>query len=118
MTAAPDYETQSRFERFANPVIGELLRRIGLDKSFVWGKGCYLRDAAGTEYLDFLGSYGALPFGHSPEDLLGVIASFVHTCEPIFVQPSALGASGELAEFLLNIAPGKYRSVTFQNSGA
>jgi acetylornithine/succinyldiaminopimelate/putrescine aminotransferase/predicted amino acid dehydrogenase len=108
----------SRFEKYANPAIGELTRRIGLDKAFVWGKGSYLRDAEGTSYLDFLGAYGALPFGHSPDHILDVLASFRETCEPMFVQPSALCASGELAERLLQIAPGNYRSVTFQNSGA
>lgn len=110
--------TASRFEKFANPAIGELTRRIGLDKAFVWGKGSFLRDADGIEYLDFLGAYGALPFGHSPDPILDVLASFRETCEPIFVQPSALCASGELAQRLLQIAPGDYRSVTFQNSGA
>ena len=108
----------SRFEKFVNPAIGELTRRIGLDKAFVWGKGSYLRDAEGTEYLDFLGAYGALPFGHSPDHILDVLASFRDTCEPMFVQPSALCASGELAERLLALAPGDYRTVTFQNSGA
>jgi acetylornithine/succinyldiaminopimelate/putrescine aminotransferase/predicted amino acid dehydrogenase len=108
----------SRFERFVNPAVGDLTRRIGLDKSFVWGKGSYLRDEQGVEYLDFLGAYGALPFGHSPDHILNVLASFRDSFEPIFVQPSALRASGELAEKLLQIAPGRYCSVTFQNSGA
>ncbi|MCI0998227.1 aspartate aminotransferase family protein, partial [Pseudomonas corrugata] len=45
-------------------------------------------------------------------------ASFQQTREPIFVQPSSLAASGLLAQRLLAIAPGQYRSVTFQNSGA
>lgn len=108
----------SRFEQFVNPAIGKLTRRVGLDKAFVWGKGSILRDADGIQYLDFLGAYGALPFGHSPDHILDVLASFRDTCEPMFVQPSALCASGELAERLLQIAPGDYRSVTFQNSGA
>lgn len=108
----------SRFERCVNPAIGKLTRRIALDKAFVWGQGSYLRDAAGVEYLDFLAAYGALPFGHSPAAILDVLASFRETCEPVFVQPSALCASGELAEALLRIAPGTFCSVTFQNSGA
>ena len=49
---------------------------------------------------------------------MNVLASFKDSFEPIFVQPSALRASGELAEKLLQMAPGLYCSVTFQNSGA
>ncbi|WP_083370080.1 aminotransferase class III-fold pyridoxal phosphate-dependent enzyme [Chromobacterium sphagni] len=108
----------SLFERYVNPELGELTRRIGLDKAYVWGKDCILRDAEGNEYLDFLAAYGALPFGHSPKPLLDSLASFRDTLEPIFVQPSALQASGELARRLLEIAPGRFKSVTFQNSGA
>jgi len=108
----------SPFEQHVNPAIGELIRRVGLDKTFVRGEGCYLYDAAGKAYLDFLGAYGALPFGHSPDALLAELASFQQSREPIFVQPSCLAASGLLAQRLLELAPGKYRSVTFQNSGA
>jgi acetylornithine/succinyldiaminopimelate/putrescine aminotransferase/predicted amino acid dehydrogenase len=106
------------FEQHVNPAVGELIRRVGLDKTFVRGEGCYLFDAQGRAYLDFLGAYGALPFGHSPDALLAELASFQLSREPIFVQPSSLAASGLLAQRLLEIAPGDYRSVTFQNSGA
>ncbi|WP_055127754.1 aminotransferase class III-fold pyridoxal phosphate-dependent enzyme [Pseudomonas mediterranea] len=112
------WQQMSPFEQYVNPEIGELIRRVGLDKTFVRGEGCYLYDEEGRDYLDFLGAYGALPFGHSPDELLAELASFQHTREPIFVQPSSLAASGLLAQRLLAIAPGQYRSVTFQNSGA
>ncbi|MCI0998324.1 putrescine aminotransferase, partial [Pseudomonas corrugata] len=50
----------SPFEQYVNPEIGELIRRVGLDKTFVRGEGCYLYDEEGRDYLDFLGAYGAL----------------------------------------------------------
>lgn len=118
MSSDGNFDPPSRFERHVNPEIGDLIRRIGLDKTFVWGRGCTLRDDRGNEYLDFLAAYGALPFGHSPREILAVLAGFSETCEPIFIQPSSLAASGELAERLLEIAPGSFSSVTFQNSGA
>lgn len=118
MPSETNFASPTRFERHVNPEVGELIRRIGIDKTYVWGKGCMLRDECGEEYLDFLAAYGALPFGHSPDQMLAVLASFTDSCEPIFIQPSALAASGELAERLLAIAPGNFRTVTFQNSGA
>jgi acetylornithine/succinyldiaminopimelate/putrescine aminotransferase/predicted amino acid dehydrogenase len=112
------FSEPGRFERFVNPEIGELIRRIGLDKTFVQGQGCVLRDQQGHEYLDFLASYGALPFGHAPKPIMDALVKLADGGEPIFVQPSSLAASGELAERLIAIAPGKFRTVTFQNSGA
>lgn len=118
MSIASPFIPPSRFQQFVNPEIGNLIRRIGLDKTYVHGDGCILRDENGQEYLDFLASYGALPFGHAPRQIMDVLVRLTETQEPIFVQPSSLGASGELAERLLAIAPGKFRTVTFQNSGA
>ncbi|MCW5231594.1 aminotransferase class III-fold pyridoxal phosphate-dependent enzyme [Verminephrobacter eiseniae] len=118
MTIEHIFAEPSRFERFVNPEIGELIRRIGLDKTYVHGQGCVLRDEHGHEYLDFLASYGALPFGHAPKSIMDALVKLVESCEPIFVQPSSMAASGELAERLIALAPGEFRTVTFQNSGA
>jgi acetylornithine/succinyldiaminopimelate/putrescine aminotransferase len=113
-----DWVTPSDFERFVNPVTGELMRRLGVDKRFVRGDGCWLYTERGEPVLDFLAAYGALPFGHSPADMLEVLCNMRHSQEPVFVQPAALGAAAELAQRLLALLPGRFESVTFQNSGA
>lgn len=112
------WQQPTAFEQYVNPVVGELTRRIGLDKQYVRGDGCHLFDEQGRAYLDFLAAYGALPFGHGPAELMQVLVEHAASGEPNFVQPSSLVASGELAAALLAIAPGNLRSVTFQNSGA
>lgn len=106
------------YQQYVNPHLGKLLHEIGLDKQFVSGKGCYLYDEQGNEYLDFIAAYGALPFGYNPTEIWQAINQIQETMEPSFIQPSFLGAAGELAEKLIQLAPGDLQYVTFANSGA
>jgi|LSQX01.2.fsa_nt_gb acetylornithine/succinyldiaminopimelate/putrescine aminotransferase/predicted amino acid dehydrogenase len=106
------------FTEYVNPYLGELLRNIALDKSFVRGEGCYLYDQSGNRYLDCIAAYGALPFGHNPPEIWEAVADFRAAGEPNFVQPSYLDAAGALAQRLVELAPHGLRCVTFTNSGA
>jgi acetylornithine/succinyldiaminopimelate/putrescine aminotransferase/predicted amino acid dehydrogenase len=108
----------SPFDECVNPFIGGLLRSAHLDKRFVRGDGCRLWDSEGREYLDFVGAYGALPFGFHPPEILEAVEQFCRSQEPSFVQPSMLTAAGELARRLIELAPPGLRFVTFTNSGA
>ncbi|HYF93747.1 MAG TPA: aminotransferase class III-fold pyridoxal phosphate-dependent enzyme [Symbiobacteriaceae bacterium] len=107
-----------RFTQYVNPHLGRLLETINMDKRFVRGEGCYLYDAEGRRYLDFVAAYGALPFGFNPPEIWAALNAVAETLEPSFVQPSALEAAGELAERLVQIAPAGIRYVTYTNSGA
>jgi len=106
------------FTEYVNPHLGRLLEAINMDKRFVRGEGCYLYDADGRRYLDFVAAYGALPFGFNPPEIWAALHEVEASMEPSFVQPSALQAAGELAERLVSIAPAGLRYVTFANSGA
>lgn len=106
------------FERHVNPALGELLRHLRMDKTFVHGDGTVLRDALGRTYLDFIGAYGALPFGHNPTSIWAALYEVAASGEPNFVQPSALGAASELARELFKVAPDGLKYVAFANSGA
>ncbi len=106
------------FEKRVNPNLGSMLRSIDLDKSFTGGKGCYLYDDKGQKYLDLIAAYGALPFGHNPPEIWQAITRFYQSEEPIFIQPSALNAAGELADKLISLTPDGLDYVTFGNSGA
>jgi acetylornithine/succinyldiaminopimelate/putrescine aminotransferase/predicted amino acid dehydrogenase len=106
-----------RFSEFVNPTLGKLLATIEMDKRFVRGEGCYLYDADGRQYMDFVAAYGALPFGFNPPEVWEALHAVEASGEPSFVQPSALEAAGELAERLIAIAPAGLRYVTFANSG-
>ncbi len=105
------------FSRAANPYLADLLARLDLDKQFVRGAGCYLWDIQENQYLDFVAAYGALPFGHHPQELWAAIDEFKRSEEPIFCQPSILVSAGELAEKLISRAPAGLKYVTFANSG-
>ncbi len=104
--------------KVCHPFLGKLINDVNMDKSFVRGEGCCLYDHEGNEYLDFIGAYGALPFGHNPREIWSAIIESYDEREPNFVQPSNLNAAGDLAEKLIGIAPEGLKYVTFTNSGA
>lgn len=106
------------FIEYVNPYLGEQLQRLNIDKRFVRGEGRFLYDSEGNRYLDFIASYGALPFGFNPPEIWDAIMSVRESGEPSFIQPSALEAAGALAKRLVEIAPAGLRYVTFTNSGA
>jgi acetylornithine/succinyldiaminopimelate/putrescine aminotransferase/predicted amino acid dehydrogenase/acyl carrier protein len=105
------------FVECVNPHLGERLQKLEMDKRFVHGAGSWLSDADGRRYLDFVGAFGALPFGHNPPEIWDAIRAVEGAQPPTFVQPSALDAAGRLAERLLALAPPGLRYVTFANSG-
>ena len=108
----------NNYTRYVNPHLGEMLESIKLDQKYVRGEGCHLFDDQGNRYLDCIAAYGALPFGHNPEQIWAAINEFRESAEPSFIQPSALEAAGELARRLVEIAPEGLEYVTFANSGA
>ncbi len=95
-----------------------MLESIGLDQRYVRGEGSYLIDDKGNRYLDCIAAYGALPFGHNPENIWQAIKQFQDSAEPNYIQPSALVAAGELAKRLVDLAPRSIDYATFANSGA
>lgn len=105
------------FAQFVNPVLGQLLATIGMNKQFARGEGSWLWDVDGKRYLDFVASYGALPFGHNPPQVWDALQQAKETEEPSFVQPSYLDAAGELARRLIELTDGALDYVTFTNSG-
>lgn len=106
------------YEEFVNPTIGNLLRQLNLDKVFRQGAGCELLDQTGEKYLDFIASYGALPFGFNHPEIWAAVNEVQASSEPSMIQPSFLDAAGELAKELVKIAPPGIKRVTYANSGA
>lgn len=103
---------------YVNPELGRLLTKIGLNKQYQRGEGCYLYDNNGRRYLDFIAAYGALPFGFNPPEIWQAVNQVQANLEPSFAQPSLLEAAGDLARHLVSGAPSGLRKVTFTNSGA
>lgn len=101
-----------------NPYLAKQLHQLNMDKVFSRGSGCELFDDTGNKYIDFIASYGALPFGFNHPEIWETILEVQNSGEPSFVQPSYLVAASELANRLIQIAPPGIQYVTFSNSGA
>src|SRR5260370_10095675 len=63
--AARSGENFALHERYLNRQLARTLKTIGFDREYVRGEGCYLYDAAGQRYLDFLSGFGVYALGRS-----------------------------------------------------
>ena len=104
--------------RHVAPFRGFVFDRLGIDKTFVRGSGCYLYDTDGKCYLDFVAQYGAVPFGHDPTQMWAALTDVRDRAEPNLTAMSVQNAAGELAAALLANAPPGLAHVSFANSGA
>ncbi|ADG82307.1 aminotransferase class III-fold pyridoxal phosphate-dependent enzyme [Thermincola potens] len=101
-----------------NPTMDKLFECFKLDVAYVKGEGVYLYDQAGNKYLDFIAQYGAVPFGYNPPEIVAAAQKYFDLSLPSMVQPSIPIKAVELAEMLLQLAPGKMAQATFCQSGA
>jgi acetylornithine/succinyldiaminopimelate/putrescine aminotransferase/predicted amino acid dehydrogenase len=111
-------EEQGPYTRHVAPYKGFLYQRLGMDKTFVRGEGCYLFDADGVGYADCIAQFGAVPLGHDPEPIWQALDSVRREAVPNLVITSIPAAQGELAARLIEIAPPGFEHVVFTNSGA
>ena len=58
-------ENQSLYEAHVNPRFARALKIIGFDRRYVRGKGAYLWDDTGRQYLDMLAGYGVFNIGRN-----------------------------------------------------
>ena len=91
-------EEQGPYTRHVAPYKGFLYQRLGMDKTFVRGEGCYLFDAGGTGYADCIAQFGAVPFGHDPEPIWQALESVRREAVPNLVITSIPAAQGELGD--------------------
>lgn len=108
-------ESGDLYSRYVNPGLKTLLSVVGFDRSFTAAEGTYVYDENGTKYLDFLGGYGSLPFGHNPKDILDAVDKASE--RPNFLQAQVNPFQAALAHDLAEIAPGDLEMSFFCNSG-
>jgi acetylornithine/succinyldiaminopimelate/putrescine aminotransferase/predicted amino acid dehydrogenase len=120
LSSVPDWhrDEQDPYVRYVAPYKGFLYQRLALDKKFVRGEGCFLFDAEGTPYADFIAQFGAVPFGHDPKPIWDALETVRRESRPNLVITSISAAAGELAERLLTVAPAGLSHAVFTNSGA
>ena len=101
-----------------NPTLNKLLRNFILDIKYHSARGLKLYDEQGNEYLDFISQYGSVPFGYNCPEILAAAREFLSSGIPAMIQPSVPVKAVELAEMLIELAPGKMAQATFCQSGA
>lgn len=101
---------------YLNASLVNLMSLINFTKQYVKADGVRVWDNEGREYLDFLGGYGALNFGHNHPRIIEALAKASQ--QPNLLQSSLNTLAGALAHNLAQIAPGKLQRSFFCNSGA
>jgi len=88
-----------------------------IDLSFTHGKGCYLYDTEGKEYLDLVSGIAVNSIGYSHPDWVKAmqeqVAKLVHVSNLYYVEEQA-----RLAEKIASVTPGELNRTLFVNSGA
>ena len=88
-----------------------------IDLSFTHGKGCYLYDTEGREYLDLVAGIAVNALGYAHPDWVEAVqqqvARMVHVSNLYYVEEQA-----RLAEKIASITPGDLDRTLFVNSGA
>lgn len=100
-----------------NPTLKDVLETFRLDKNYTFGRGSYLIDDEGIQYLDFIAQYGAVPFGYNPDFIWDRLEDVRKRSLPSLVQPSIPGEALKLANLLAECCPGDLSYCTFCQSG-
>lgn len=96
----------------------ELLDFAGLDEAVASAAGTRITTVKGQTLIDFVGQFGAVPFGYGARHIVEAATSFLASGQPTFVQPLINPVTEQLAQRLIQIAPGDMARVTFTTSGA
>lgn len=109
-------EIRNLYGRYANPGLAMMLGLIKFDKKFVRAEGVRVWDDTGKEYLDFLGGYGALNFGHNHPRIAEAVQQAAEL--PNLLQAALGTLYAALAHNLAQITPGGLSRSFLVNSGA
>jgi ornithine--oxo-acid transaminase len=115
--AAHEAERFTLHTQHLNEQMVRVLRAIGYDVGFVRGRGPYLYDRDGNEYLDLLSGFGVFAIGRNHPKLREALISVLTAELPNLVQMDVSALAGVLAQRLLRCVPYLDR-VFFANSGS
>ena len=104
-------------QRHLNPQLGRILRTLGFDREWASGRGPYLIDRQGNEYLDLLSGYGVFSLGRSHPYLKEQLARVLAADSANLPQLGVSTLPGVLAEELINRAPAPLDGVVLTSSG-
>jgi ornithine--oxo-acid transaminase len=110
-------ESMELNQRYLNRQLGRVVRTLGFDREWVHGRGPYLVDSEGQEYLDLYAGYGVFSLGRNHpfvrDQLVGVMMADPASLPQIGVTTLA----GVLAEELVGRAPDSLDAAVLCSSG-
>jgi ornithine--oxo-acid transaminase len=104
-------------QRHLNPKLGRVVRTLGFDREWVEGRGAYLIDRNGEEYLDLLSGYGVFALGRNHPYIKNQLQRVLAADTPSLPQLGVSALAGVLGEQLVARAPDSLDAVLFTNSG-
>jgi ornithine--oxo-acid transaminase len=102
--------------RHLNEQMVRVLKTIGFDRAYQRGKGQYLYDRQGQQYLDLLSGWGVFGLGRNHPVVGDTLKKVLDSDFPNLVQMDVSALAGVLAERLLRYVP-HLEKVFFTNSG-
>src|SRR5471030_666926 len=104
-------------DKYLNHQLARVLKTIGFDRLYVRGEGCYLFDAEGARYLDFLSGFGVFALGRDHPGVKKALHDALDADLPNLIQLDCALLSGLLAEELVARSHPGIERVLFTNSG-
>jgi ornithine--oxo-acid transaminase len=104
-------------QRHLNPQLGRVLHTLGFDRDWAEGRGSYLIDRAGHEYLDLLSGYGVFALGRNHPYVKAQLERVLAVDTPNLPQLGVSILPGVLAEELIARAPSSLDAVVLTSSG-
>jgi ornithine--oxo-acid transaminase len=110
-------EAMALNQRHLNPKLGRVVQTLGFDRDWSHGRGAYLVDRSGAEYLDLLSGYGAFSLGRNHPYIKTQLEQVLEADTPGWPQLGVTTLAGVLGEELVRRAPDSLDAVLFTNSG-
>jgi acetylornithine/succinyldiaminopimelate/putrescine aminotransferase len=104
-------------QRYLNPQLGRVIRTLGFDRDWVAGRGSYLIDRRGDEYLDLLAGYGVFSLGRNHPEVRRQLQAVLDLDLPTLPQLGVSTLAGVLAESLVARTPDSIDAVVLTSSG-
>ncbi len=110
-------EAMALNQRYLNRQLGRVLRTLGFDNEWVEGRGPYLIDKQGNEYLDLLSGYGVFALGRNHPYVKSQLQSVLMADTPNLPQLGVSALAGAIAEQLVRLSPSSLDAVVLNSSG-
>ena len=117
LLSARSGEAMALNQRHLNPKLGRVVRTLGFDREWAYGRGAHLIDRAGNEYLDLLSGYGVFALGRSHPHIKAQLGRVLEADTPSMPQLGVSTLAGMLAERLIEHSPAPLDAVLLTNSG-